>query len=217
MMDEAAADGIDVGHVGHTVGPRCCSPTSTERRDAACSRTSPSRRCPPSRTSAAPRRPSADTVSIQLQEPADAVLSAARRGTRAGARVIADGVVEPDAVDELLESVDVLRADAKEAELLAGEPVRSVSHALQLATRLLKAGPKLVALAVSDRGDLLVWRGGSHLYPPSKTPTIDPTGAGDAFMAGLVAALRDGASSRRCRRSGQQSGRRHRNAPRWAA
>jgi ribokinase len=108
--------------------------------------------------------------------------------------VIADGVVEPDAVDELLESVDVLRADAKEAELLAGEPVRSVSHALELATRLLKAGPKLVALTVSDMGDLLVWRGGSHLYPLSKTPTIDPTGAGDAFMAGLVAALRDGAS-----------------------
>jgi ribokinase len=109
--------------------------------------------------------------------------------------VIADGVVKPQAVDELLESADVLRADAKEAELLAGEPVRSVSHALELAMRLLKAGPDLVALAISDMGNLLVWRGGSHLYPLSKTPTIDPTGAGDAFMAGLVAALRDGSSA----------------------
>ncbi|MGH3644859.1 MAG: PfkB family carbohydrate kinase [Mycobacterium sp.] len=137
---------------------------------------------------------SADTVSIQLQQPADAVLAAASRARRAGARVITDGVVGPESVDELLASVDVLRADAKEAELLAGEPLRSVTEALELAKRLLEAHPELVALAIPEVGDLLVWSGDSHLYPVSKTPTVDRTGAGDAFMAGLVTALRDGAS-----------------------
>jgi ribokinase len=134
----------------------------------------------------------ADTVSIQLQQPIEAVLAAARRGRRVGARVIADGAVERDAADELLALVDVLRADAKEAELLAGEPVRSVEEAVVLAKRVLKAGPELVALAIPEVGDLLVWPGGSHLEPLSNTPTIDRTGAGDAFVAGLVAALRHG-------------------------
>jgi ribokinase len=120
------------------------------------------------------------------------VLAAARRGRRVGARVIADGAVEPDAVDELLSFVDVLRADAKETELLAGEPVDSAADALELAKRLLEAGPGLVALAIPDVGDLLVWPGDSQLYPLSGAPTVDPTGAGDAFMAGLVAALRHG-------------------------
>jgi ribokinase len=115
-----------------------------------------------------------------------------RRGRRVGARVIADGAVERDAADELLALVDVLRADAKEAELLAGEPVRSVEEAVVLAKRVLKAGPELVALAIPEVGDLLVWPGGSHLEPLSNTPTIDRTGAGDAFVAGLVAALRHG-------------------------
>jgi ribokinase len=134
----------------------------------------------------------ADTVSIQLQQPVEAVFAAARHGRRVGARVIADGVVDPDAVDDLLASVDVLRADAKEAELLAGEPVGSAAEGLALAQRLLKAGPELVALAIAGVGDLLVWPGHSQLYPLAKTPTVVPTGAGDAFMAGLVAALRHG-------------------------
>lgn len=136
----------------------------------------------------------ADTVSIQLQQPDDAVLAAARRGRRAGARVVADGAVKPDIADELLGSVDVLRANAKEAEILGGAPVTTVPAAISLARRLRDAGPELVALAIPEVGDLLVWSGGHHLFPLSDAPVIDRTGAGDAFMAGLIAALRRGAS-----------------------
>jgi ribokinase len=134
----------------------------------------------------------ADTVSIQLQQPVEAVFAAARHGRRVGALVVADGVVEQEAVDELLASVDVLRVDAKEVELLAGEPVGSAAEGLVVAQRVLKSGPELMALAIPDVGDLLVWPGDSQLYPLAKTKTIDPTGAGDAFMAGLIAALRHG-------------------------
>ena len=59
----------------------------------------------------------ADTVSIQLHQP-------------------------PNVRDELLARVGVLRADAKEAELLAGEPVTTVPNANSSAKRLLMAGPQ---------------------------------------------------------------------------
>jgi ribokinase len=135
----------------------------------------------------------ADTVSLQLQQPSAAVLAAARTARRRGARVVADGAPEPSAREELLGAVDVLRADAEEAELLAGEPVGSVPRARELGRRLLAEGPDLVAVAVPGEGDLLLWPAGSRLLPLADVPVADPTGAGDAFTAGLVAALRAGA------------------------
>ncbi|OBK53972.1 PfkB family carbohydrate kinase [Mycobacterium sp. 1081908.1] len=135
----------------------------------------------------------ADTVSIQLQQPADTALEAARRARRRGLRVVADGLPPPDVRDDLLAMVDVLRADATEAALIAGAEITTVEHAATLAGDLLTRGPGLVALAVPDVGDLLVWQGERELFEFADVEVVDPTGAGDAFVAGLIAALRDGA------------------------
>lgn len=133
----------------------------------------------------------ADTVSIQLQQPGDTVVAAVRLARQHGARVVVDGAPAADIREELLRSVHVLRADSVEAELLAGRPVHSVDAARELGRALVSSGPELVALAVPDVGDLLVWHGGEHLLPLSDVPVLDPTGAGDAFMAGLIAGLRN--------------------------
>lgn len=135
----------------------------------------------------------ADTVSIQLQQPATTVLAAARRARQRGARVVADGAPPPGIQADLLASIDVLRADASEAALLAGKAVTTVEQAAELADRLLQCGPGLVALAVPQIGDLLVWEGGRQLFEFADVQMVDPTGAGDAFVAGLIAALREGA------------------------
>lgn len=136
----------------------------------------------------------ADTVSIQLQQPPATALEAAQRARERGLRVVADGVPAPQIRTELLASVDVIRADATEAALIAGEEVATVEQAFALADNLLTSGPDLVALAVPDVGDLLVWKGGSELFEFADVDVVDPTGAGDAFVAALIAALRDGAS-----------------------
>jgi ribokinase len=142
----------------------------------------------------------ADTVSIQLQQPAATALAAAQRAQRRGLRVVADGAPAPGIQDELLYAVDAIRADATEAALIAGKEVTTVEQATKLANHLLKCGPKLVALAVPDVGDLLTWNGGSELFGFADVDVVDPTGAGDAFVAGLISALRDGAGPRQAGR-----------------
>lgn len=142
----------------------------------------------------------ADTVSIQLQQPPATALEAAQRARDRGLRVVADGVPAAQIRPDLLASVDVIRADATEAALIAGEEVDTVEKAFALADNLLSAGPELVALAVPDVGDLLAWKGGSELFELADVDVVDPTGAGDAFVAGLISALRNGAEPRQAGR-----------------
>ncbi|OMC55052.1 ribokinase [Mycobacterium sp. IS-836] len=144
----------------------------------------------------------AEIVSIQLQQPAETALAAARRARRRGVRVVADGAPPQDIQADLLASVDVIRADATEAALIGGKAVGTVDEAAELADNLLTCGPELVAIAVPDVGDLLAWRGGSELFEFADVDVVDPTGAGDAFVAGLISALRDGAGPQH---AGQQA------------
>ncbi|MCV7380323.1 ribokinase [Mycobacterium alsense] len=146
---------------------------------------------------AAPLFDDADTVSIQLQQPPATALAAARRARERGQRVVADGVPAKDVRTDLLASVDVLRADSTEAALIAGEEVGTLEQAEALGRELLGRGPELVALAVPGVGDLVVWKNGSALFEFADAEVVDPTGAGDAFVAGLIAALRAGADPRR--------------------
>lgn len=134
----------------------------------------------------------ARTVSLQLQQPHDALLFAAKTAHDAGVRVVADGTIDPHIDGELFELLDIFRADAAEAELMAGEPIDTSAKAGALATRLLGCGPELVALAIRGIGDLLVWRGGDKLFPHPPVSVVDRTGAGDAFTAGLIAGLCSG-------------------------
>lgn len=138
----------------------------------------------------------ADTVSLQLQQPPTTALEAAQRARRRGLRVVADGAPAPHIRADLLAAVDVIRADAAEASLIAGREVGTTAQARELADHLLTCGPGLVAIAVPKVGDLVTWRGGSELFEFADVEVVDPTGAGDAFVAGLIAALREGAAPR---------------------
>lgn len=138
----------------------------------------------------------ADTVSIQLQQPSVTALAAARRARQRGRRVVADGVPEQSIRADLLAAVDVIRADATEASLIADQEITTVEQARELADHLLACGPDLVAIAVPDVGDLVFWHGGREVFEFADVDVVDPTGAGDAFVAGMIAALRDGAAPR---------------------
>ncbi|WP_199511060.1 PfkB family carbohydrate kinase [Nucisporomicrobium flavum] len=124
----------------------------------------------------------ADTVLVQLQQPPEAALAAARIGHDAGRLVVLDGAPQERA-DDLLAAADVVRADEQETELLLGGKAT-----VERARALLEKGPRLLALGVED-GNLFVWRDGDVRLPLTGEKVVDTTGGGDAFTAALTAAL----------------------------
>jgi ribokinase len=143
---------------------------------------------------AAPALAAADWVCVQLQQPPGAALAAARHARRGGARVVLDGAPPGEYRRDLLGCADVVRADAREAELLAGAPLRGPADVVRAAAGLAREGPAVVALAAGGAGNVVAWPGGQVLVPLTRTQVRDTTGAGDAFTAALTAALARGRS-----------------------
>jgi ribokinase len=139
---------------------------------------------------AAPVLAAAATVVVQLQQPLAAVCAAAGHGRRAGATVVLDGAPpDPAARGDLLASADVLRADDTEAALWAGAPIGSAADAQRVARSLLARGPRMVVLGAGSEGNVVAWPGGETVIPLGDADVVDTTGGGDAFTAGIVAAL----------------------------
>jgi ribokinase len=136
-------------------------------------------------------------TAVQLQQPPEAVRAAV--GLARGNRIVLDGAPAEDDRDELLAAAFAVRADAREAAMLAGAPIGSADEAVRLGADLVRRGPSLVALAVED-ANVFVWEGGRAVVPLEDTPVADTTGAGDALTAGLIAALARGEPPERAAR-----------------
>ncbi|MEV1288614.1 PfkB family carbohydrate kinase [Micromonospora sp. NPDC049679] len=138
-------------------------------------------------TAAADRLAAAPAVLVQLQQPSAVALCAARLAT---GLVVLDGTpVDDHRRAALIAEADVIRTDARETIELLGAAARDPDGALRGARRLLELGPSLIALALDPLGNLFVWPDGHLLIPFTHTRIVDTTGAGDALIAGLTAAL----------------------------
>ncbi|MVA75493.1 ribokinase [Auraticoccus sp. F435] len=134
----------------------------------------------------------ATTLVLQQQQPAQALLAAAAAVDRGRCRVVLDGVAEDERLrEELLGRAHVVRMDATETAILAGHPVEDPGTALDVARRLQRRGPRVVAVALDGVGDLVVADDRAHLVPYGDATVVDTTGAGDAFVAALAWALAD--------------------------
>jgi ribokinase len=145
-------------------------------------------------------------ASVQLQQPAKAALTAAALAREAGCLIVLDGTPADERCRaELLAAATVLRADPREATLLAGSAIDSPDDARRAAGALLDQGPSLVALAVGGAGNYFAWQGqpwgsGELWLPLPPTPITDITGAGDALTAGLISGLDSSDSPERAAR-----------------
>ncbi len=136
----------------------------------------------------------ADAVLVQLQQPGPAVTEALAAAAAGGAMVVADGAPADAAVRRrVLNAAAVVRADTAEAEALVGWAPQDVPGTVRAARSLLEEGPRVVALA-SGEGDVVAWPEGHVVLPHLAEDPVDPTGAGDAFVAALSVALLRGES-----------------------
>ncbi|MGS2615067.1 PfkB family carbohydrate kinase [Micromonospora sp. LZ34] len=131
----------------------------------------------------------ARAVLVQLQQPPAAALAAVRTARSADRLVVLDGAPADPAADDLLTLADVLRADAREVALLTGDEPADAEAGLAAGRKLLRRGPSLLAVEVAGAGNAFVWPDGELFVPLSETPTVDSTGAGDAFVAALTLGL----------------------------
>lgn len=151
-------------------------------------------------------------LSLQLQQPGEAVRAALEHAPATG-MVVSDGAAADEATrSAVLARADVVRADVSEAGRLVGRHLDGVDDARDAAAELMTAGAQLVALAVGEAGDLVAWRAGPAfgvvaeeleadprwadgevLVPFLGGPPVDLTGAGDAYVAALAATLLGGA------------------------
>ncbi|NIJ11333.1 ribokinase [Saccharomonospora amisosensis] len=139
----------------------------------------------------------AESLVVQLRQPADVALEAARLARAGGTRVVLDGAPSGDEYsrEPLLAAADVLRADAREGELLAGRSIATVRDAILGAHAIRERGPELVVLEVAGSGNVFVDAERELFLPHTRRSgagTGDTTGGGDALVAGLTATLTSG-------------------------
>ncbi|GHF22096.1 ribokinase [Amycolatopsis deserti] len=140
----------------------------------------------------------ASSVILQLQQPPRTAMTAARLARQGGARVVLDGV-PPE--KDLLSCADILRADAREAEILTGGPVTDVAEGVKAGVMLLAHGLDLAVLEVAGHGNVFVSRAGYEFHPHGDGHVVDTTGAGDALVATLTCALTRGQDPRTAARA----------------
>lgn len=126
-------------------------------------------------------------VLAQLEVPIACVMAAFQWARATGARTVLDPAPAIRLTSDLLSLVDVLKPNAREAEVLTGVRVLHRDAGRKAARKLLQAGAGAVVIE-AGRGNLVVWPDGEHWLPRIKVDAVDATGAGDA-LAGTLAAF----------------------------
>lgn len=146
-------------------------------------------------------------VTLTVEPARSATLDLLDRATDAGCAIVFDPNERPElwdpdvdrreTIERVLAASDVLKASLEDLAAL------DVDSGVGSPERLLEYGPDTVVLTQGSEGSELVagegspWGPGSWDHPGYEPEdVVDTTGAGDAFMAGVVAALVDGEGPR---------------------
>ena len=83
---------------------------------------------------------------------------------------------------------DIIKPNIHELEELAGKPLRTQVSVEKAARALLAKGIKIVAVSMGGKGALFVSGKGAAFHPAAKIKIKSTVGAGDAMVAGILAA-----------------------------
>jgi ribokinase len=198
VLDRLAEEDVDISHcVVDSEAPTGVALITVDARGEKTIITAPGanlRLTPEDLERAAELFRTAKVVLLQLEPGYATTLAAARRARDANVLVILDAAPPVPAPTELLAVVDVVRANAHEAEILTGVPIDGEDAGREAALALRRPGGGAACVATGT-GNLLVFGDGTETWLPHQhVATVDTTGAGDAFSAGLAVGLAEGHS-----------------------
>jgi ribokinase len=131
-------------------------------------------------------------VLLQLEIPLETVQYAAEMAHRSGTTVLLNPSPAQELPASLLNLVDILVPNEEEVAYLSGmgSPVDPASAAGMLRTN----GAESVVVTLGDRGAAMIDENGETDIYAYDVEAVDTTGAGDAFVGNLAAALDAGQS-----------------------
>ncbi|WP_318241349.1 ribokinase [Cellulomonas avistercoris] len=147
----------------------------------------------PGRAAAAvDRAPAGAVVVLQLELPAATVEAAVRQAAARGLRVVVNAAPAAALSPAVLAACDPLVVNGSEAAVLLGQD--AVGDPAAAARALLALGPRSVVVTLGAEGAVHASQGSEKVrtVTPPRVAVVDTTGAGDAFVGALCAALADG-------------------------
>ena len=134
-----------------------------------------------------------DVLVMQLEIPGTVVDQAAVAARRAGARVVLNAAPARRLDPGLLEQIDTLVVNEREAELLVVKDRLAGALDHEAAAAALQAmGPRIAVVTLGPAGSIFCDETGVHSVEPFHVVSVDATGAGDAFVGALAVGLANG-------------------------
>jgi ribokinase len=201
------AGAVDVGGVARVSGPTGCATVLVDTRGENCIAVAPGANAhvdPEAVPDSALARTTTLVLQSEVPERANAALIA--RARRLGARIVLNAAPARPLSVEVIGQINVLVVNEHEAAALAAQhawPSEPVAFAGAIAARFPELG---VAVTRGCRGALVHSAGATLSVAPWPVEVEDTTGAGDAFVGALAAALDDGATMRDALRCGVAAG-----------
>jgi ribokinase len=135
-----------------------------------------------------------DVLLLQLEIPLAAVTGAARAAKAMGARVILNAAPAAPLEAGLVSQLEVLVVNELEAEALLGRPAADPAQAEEAARAAVAMGAQSAVVTLGAAGAILADGESIHRIKAQRVEAVDTTGAGDAFVGALAAALAAGAA-----------------------
>ncbi|WP_017975164.1 ribokinase [Actinopolyspora halophila] len=134
-------------------------------------------------------------VLLQGELPRETTEAAIRRADDDGHRVVLNLAPWGEIAPDVLRTVDPLVLNEHEAAAVATALELEIPEApTELATALASSGIRSVVLTLGPHGAVVADRSGARAVPAPSVSAVDTTGAGDAFIGGLVSRLAAGES-----------------------
>src|SRR6266576_606283 len=144
---------------------------------------------------------SGDVLVMQLEIPIAVITPAAVAARRAGARVVLNAAPAQRLDPGLLDQVDALVVNEREARDLVNEASPEAA-----AAALRAMGPRMAVVTLGPAGSVFCDESGVHSVQPYPVTAIDATGAGDAFVGALAVGIANGLPTEAAMRFGNAAG-----------